>query len=154
MVSQMLSHLKSKSDLTLKRFALFLLSVSRKRNYCCFENCTGSHSAYAFDLIWWMCCTFTKFLYYAVFNVHGSPGKLFSPANFYILARPEDHVNIFFEVFSNFLCNCHRLLHKTDYVGLLSAAGPNALCSELLYISIIPLLCQHFFIFFHRNYLG
>ena len=57
MVSQMLSHLKSKSDLTLKRFALFLLSVSRKRNYCCFENCTGSHSAYAFDLIWWMCCT-------------------------------------------------------------------------------------------------
>lgn len=46
----------------------------------------------------------TKFLYYAVFNVHGSPGKLFSPANFYILARSKDHVNIFFEVFSNFLC--------------------------------------------------
>ena len=90
----------------------------------------------------------TKFLYYAVFNVHGSPGKLFSPANFYILARSKDHVNIFFEVFSNFLCNCHRLLHKTDYVGLLYAAGSNALSSELLYISIIPLLCQHLFYIF------
>ena len=97
----------------------------------------------------------TKFLYYAVFNVHGSPGKLFSPANFYILARSEDHVNIFFEVFSNFLCNCHRLLHKTDYVGLLYAAGSNALSSELLYSTIALSLCQSicsFFliIIFHR----
>ncbi len=53
-------------------------------NYCfVFENCTGSHSAYAFTS-YDECVVHTKFLYYVVFNVHRSPGSVFPSELFYI----------------------------------------------------------------------